>query len=179
MGMYGSWLRVSAGELARARDDLDWAYGLARRIGDAEDDDPPADPRCSGTDKAWHALHFLLDRCDFPISIVSGEEWFVELPDDREAALEVIEASGADWGYGPPGYLTAEQVAEAAAALADLTEEDLIGGVDQAELQRAEVYPAVWDRPGELAWVAHFLPGVRDYFTAAAKNGDAVICWIA
>ncbi|MEU8298653.1 DUF1877 family protein [Micromonospora sp. NPDC048909] len=98
---------------------------------------------------------------------------------NRKTSLEVIEASGVDWGYGPPGYLTPEQVAEAAAALADLTEEDLIGGVDQAELQRAEVYPAVWDRPGDLAWVAHFLPGVRDYFTAAAKNGDAVICWIS
>ncbi|WBB68589.1 YfbM family protein [Micromonospora sp. WMMD812] len=179
MGMYGSWLRVSEAELARAKDDLDWAYGLAERVSEAEDDDPPGDPRCSGTDKAWHALQFLLDRRDFPVSIVYGEESFIDLPDDPEEALDVIEASGADWGYGPPGYLTPAQVVEAAAALAELTEEDLVGGVDPAELQRAEIYPTVWDRPGELAWVAHFLPGVRDYFIAAAKNGDAVICWIS
>ncbi|WP_240742143.1 hypothetical protein [Micromonospora zingiberis] len=35
-----------------------------------------------------------------------------------------------------------------------------------------------WDRPGELAWVAHYLPGVRSFFAAVAKDGDAVICWL-
>ncbi|MGK5740472.1 DUF1877 family protein [Micromonospora sp. URMC 103] len=179
MGMHGSWLRVSAAELARAKEDLDWAYDLAERIEAAEEAEAPADPRRSGTDKAWHALDFLLDRRGFPVSIVAGEEWFVKLPDDGEAAQEVLSDPETDWGYGPPRYLTPEQVAEAAAALADLTAEDLIGGVDPAELARAEIYPQAWDRPGELEWVAHFLPYVRDYFTAAAKNGDAVVCWLS
>ncbi|RKN49860.1 DUF1877 family protein [Micromonospora costi] len=177
--MYGSWLRVSPAELARAGEDLDWAYDLARRVEDAEEAERPADPRFSGTDKAWHALDFLLDRRGFPVSIVSGEQWFVALPDDWEAAQEILTDPETDWGYGPPRYLTPEQVAEAATALADLTGAALIDGVDPAELQRAEIYPAVWDRPGELDWVAHFLPHVREYFTAAAKNGDAVICWVS
>ncbi|MEV1332957.1 DUF1877 family protein [Micromonospora costi] len=62
---------------------------------------------------------------------------------------------------------------------AGLTGAALIDGVDPAELHRAEIYPSVWDRPGELDWVAHFVPHVREYFTAAATNGDAVICWVS
>jgi hypothetical protein len=82
------------------------------------------------------------------------------------------------WGWGPPRYLTPAQVQEAAAVLAGLTGEDLIAGVDPAELGRRDVYPGTWDRPGELEWVAEFLPDVTGFFVAAAAAGDAVICAI-
>lgn len=82
-----------------------------------------------------------------------------------------------DWGYGPPSYLTPAQVAVAAAQLAELTDDDLIRGVDPAELNRAEIYPGHWEEPRRLAWVAHYLPDIREFFAAAAAKGDAVICW--
>ncbi len=59
-----------------------------------------------------------------------------------------------------------------------LTEDGLIRDVDQNELRRAGIYPDTWERAGELAWVAHYLPEVQSFFAAAAEDGDAVICWL-
>ena len=177
VGMYGQWLRVSSAELDRAKVDLPWAYDLAQQVEETESTpgqhlDPPdaAGRRSFGTDKTWHALAYLLARREFPVSIIFGEETFVDDPDDPEA----------DWGYGAPTYLTPDQVRRAAGALAALTEEDLLDGVQAGDLQREEIYPDVWDRgPEELQWAVCHLPWVKVYFQAAAKDGDAVICWIA
>lgn len=174
--MYGEWLRVSPAELERAKGDLPWARDLAEEIAEAEDGiseagDAVSDPaarRKFGTDKTWHALDFLLTRKGFPVSIVFGEELFVEDLEDPEA----------DWGYGAPCYLTPDQVRQAASALAGVSESDLIEGVDQSELEAAEIYPSVWDRPGELEWAVCHLSDVKTFFNAAANSGDAIICWI-
>ncbi|WP_246159313.1 YfbM family protein [Catellatospora sichuanensis] len=168
MGMYGLWLRVSPAELERAKSDLDWAYELADEAVVSEKDSDISERRSFGTDKAWHALSFLLDRAEFPVSIIRGEEWFVDDLDDPEA----------DWGYGAPCYLTPEQVRQASTALADVSEGDLIRGVDVSELARAEIYPAVWESQAELDWAVGDLPDIKTYFASAADAGDAVICWI-
>lgn len=167
----GNWLRVTPAELARAKDDLDWAYTHAQDLSDDAD-------RVHSTGKAWHSLDYLLFRRGLSIPIVSGAEQFID-----ESVGEVVDEHGflaweVDWGYGPPRYLTPEQVAAAAAELADITEDDLIRDVDQAELVQAEIYPDIWDRPGELAWTAHCLPEAKQFFALAAKEGDAIICWL-
>lgn len=173
--MNGNWLRVAPDELERAKTDLAWAYELAMT---ARDDNAE---RWTATDKAWNGLDFLLDRLGFEVPLVLGAEAFVELPDVEPGSEEMsdfLENCEDDWGYGAPSYLTPFQVRAAAAGLAALTEDDLVCGVDPQELNRAEIYPGTWERLGELAWVAHYLPGVRGYFAAAAKDGDAVICWL-
>jgi hypothetical protein len=160
---------VTPAELARAKDDLNWASELADDAMENED------VRLLGTDKAWQAFDFLLERRGFGVPIVHGAEPFVDSPNGDDD--EYLEDPEVDWGYGPPRYLTPEQVAAAAAELADLTEDDLVRGVDQAELKRAEIYPDIWDRPNKLGWVTHHLPYATEFFATAAKNGDAVICW--
>ncbi|HCT79751.1 MAG TPA: DUF1877 domain-containing protein [Micromonosporaceae bacterium] len=172
--MYGQWLRVSSAELEHAKADLDWAEDFAESVAEAEyqyeDNRDLPDRRSYGTDKAWHALDYLLQRKGFPVAIIFGEERFTD--DD-------VDDTEADWGYGAPGYLTPVQVRQAAAALAELTREALLEGVDPAELQREEIYPAVWDRPGELEWPVGFLPDIKTYFNAAAAKDEAIICWIS
>ena len=172
MGMYGEWLRLTPAELELAKTDLAWAQELADRLAESESDSQaPTDVagrRTFGTDKTWHALDYLLGRHQFPVSIIYGEEALADDPEDPDA----------DWGYGPPSYLTVERVRQAAAALADLTEEQLLDGVEAADLQRDDVYPSIWDRPGELPWAVCHLPEVRTYFAAAAEAGDVVVCWI-
>ena len=69
-------------------------------------------------------------------------------------------------------------MAAAASQLTTFTEEDLIRGVDPSELNQADVYPGPWDDPDKLRWVAHHLADVQTFFTKAAKDGDAVICWL-
>ncbi|GIG90932.1 YfbM family protein [Plantactinospora endophytica] len=174
MSINGNWLRVTPAELARAKDDLDWALDLARSAEDNEE------WRVCGTDKARQAFGFLLERRGFDLPIVYGAEPFVDTPDvdtDDDLDDEDLDDLDSAWGYGHPRYLTPNQVATAADALANLTEDDLTRGVDQAELTRADIYPKIWDQPDQLGWVSHHLPYVREFFTAAAKDGHAVICW--
>jgi hypothetical protein len=164
-------MRVTPAELARAKEDLKWAFELAEAA--MENDEM----RLLGTDKAWHAFEFLLDRRGFDIPIVYGAEPFVDLA-GQEHDDECLEDPDSGWGYGPPRYLAPDQVDAAAAALASLTEDDLVSGVDQAELMHAEIYPDIWDRPNQLGWVTHHLPYAQKFFATAAKNGDAIICWL-
>ncbi|WP_433496214.1 DUF1877 family protein [Micromonospora sp. CA-248089] len=171
--MNGNWLRVTPDELTRARADHDWAYESAQAAADAEDE------RYAGTGKAWQALEFLLERLGVTVPVITGGDLLVALPDALPEGTDWAEFLDAyDWGYGPPSFLTPEQVAQAATELAGITEEDLVRGVDLAELTAANIYPLIWDRDGELSWVTHHLPYARDFFAAAAKAGDAVICWL-
>lgn len=132
MSINGNWLRVTPSELARAKDDLDRAFNHVRDLSDHAE-------RTHSTGKAWHSLDYLLGRWGFSIPIVLGAEEFID-----ESVGEIEDEHGflaweVDWGYGPPRYLTSEQVAGAATELADITEDDLIRDVDQAELARAEI----------------------------------------
>ncbi|GAA2616519.1 DUF1877 family protein [Paractinoplanes durhamensis] len=175
--MNGNWLRLTPAELAHAAEDLPWAQDHAWAAYEA------GSPRWLCTEKTWHALSYLLGRHGLGISIVFGEESFREEPeaseetDDEEYGDEEY-GDEDDWGYGPPRYLTPAQVAAAAAAIATLTEADLVRGVDPGELARANVYPEIWNDPRELAWAVHYLPEAREFFAAAAKDGDAILCWL-
>lgn len=97
----------------------------------------PAEARHFTTHQTWNLLGFLLKRSAFPVDIVFGEE-------------PVPEADA--WGYEPPRYLTAERVRLAADRLDRMTYDELIRGVDHAELASAEVYPQIWDSPTSLEW---------------------------
>jgi hypothetical protein len=161
--MYGEWLRVTPDELAQASADLTAAYRVAMEMDERDAD--ITDRRRFGSDKTWHALEYLLGRRDFPVDIIIGEHGF----DD----------SAADWGYGPPMYLTPAEVRAAADGLAALAPADLLDGVDATDLVVNDIYPSVWDRPGELDWAVCHVPHITAYFGAAAKAGDAMICWIS
>ncbi len=174
--MNGNWLRVSPAELERATSDPDRAYDLAE---EARNGEHPG--RWAGTGEAWNGLDFLLHRLGFDVPVIFGAESFVVLPDvepDSPEMAAFLADSGVDWGYGPPAYLTPEQVAAAAAQFAGLTEADLIRDADPAELDRADCNPGGWTEPGRLEWVARHLPDARQFFAAAAADGDAVICWL-
>jgi hypothetical protein len=170
--MYGEWLRITPAQLDEVVADPGSAYQLVEAArdggGPAETvEDSAVNPR-SGTDKTWHALVYLLERAHFPVNIITGEQ---RLPDDADGT-EV------DWGYGPPGYLTPDQVRQAATALAELTGADLTADVERADLTRNAIYPQVWDEPDSLEWAVHALPFAQAYFASAAHRGDAVMCWI-
>src|SRR5690349_9959838 len=114
--MNGEWLRVTPAELAAALAYPGDAYGLVTAADETGDIEAIAGNRRSGTDKTWHALAYLLERADFPIDIITGEQSLVDDPDDSDV----------DWGYGPPGYLTPDQVRRAADALSEVTADGLV-----------------------------------------------------
>ncbi|MFE7647850.1 YfbM family protein [Streptomyces phaeoluteigriseus] len=163
MSMNGEYLRVTPAELDRALTDPEWAWDLAASIEDVQVSDPAAaGARHFTTHQTWHMLGFLLQRLDFPVDIVHGEE-----------------ALAADhWGYGPPRYLTPDRVRLAADALRRTTYDQLIEGVDPCELSKAEIYPGIWDSPDSLEWAGDLFTPLTEFFGGAASTGDAMLLWI-
>ncbi|MEJ8650578.1 YfbM family protein [Streptomyces sp. MS1.AVA.3] len=166
MSMIGEYARVTPAELDRALGDPEWALELVggRMEAEAAECPQPALARCLDIDKAWDALGFLLRRAAFPVDIVHGEE---AVPDAD------------DWGYGPPRYLTPEQVRAAAGALAEISGERLTAGVGPEDLAEAEVYPTiVWERGEPLDYVSEHYELLRPFFRAAADKGDGMLMWL-
>ncbi|MGW6913898.1 YfbM family protein [Kitasatospora sp. NPDC054939] len=161
--MNGEYLRVTPEELARAIDDPEWSLERAEEIQDAEEGDEPApaEARHLCIDGTWDLLGFLLRRAAFPVDLVHGGEPFDE-----------------DWGYGPPRYLTTDQVRLAADALEGTSYDELIRGVGYEELAAAETYPNIWDSPASLEWARDAFAGLTTYLRAAATAGDAVLLWL-
>jgi hypothetical protein len=102
-------------------------------------------------------------RVSFRVDVVHGEE----------------KRPGADdWGYGPPRYLTREQVRTAAAALAATPSHTLIGRATVRELSQADLYPSITEDDEQwLSYVVHHYEALTPYFQAAAQDGDAMIIW--
>ncbi|WP_344051689.1 YfbM family protein [Streptomyces thermoalcalitolerans] len=164
MGINGEYLRVTSAELDRAIQDPDWALDFAEEIRDAEKESEPApaEARHFSTYKTWGMLHFLLERADFPVDIIYGGEPFAE---------------DEDWGYGPPRYLRPEQIRLAAQTLRPTPYDQLIDGVDPADLTKAKVYPFVRDDPGALEWGRPWYDGLVQFFETAAAADDAMLVW--
>ncbi|MFF4861653.1 YfbM family protein [Streptomyces sp. NPDC002405] len=171
MSMIGEYLRVTAAELDRVIQDPDWALDFVAEVQDAEEESEPApaEARHFSTYKTWDMLGFLLERAEFSVDVIHGEEPFAE---------------DEDWGYGPPRYLRPERVRLAGEALRATTYTQLISGVDPAELTNAEVYPLAgayplgWSEPGVLEWARHWYDGLTQFFEAAARANDAVLVWL-
>nr|WP_203587959.1 YfbM family protein [Actinospica acidiphila] len=165
MSMIGEYLRVTAAELGRAIREPDWALDLVEDVQDAEEETEPApaEARHFSTYKAWDMLRFLLARVDFPVNVIQGEEPFAE---------------DEDWGYGPPRYLRPERVELAAEAMRATSYDQLLRGVDPAELTSAEVYPLGWGQPGALEWGRRWYDDLTQFFEAAAGADDAVLVWL-
>ncbi|MFD4935447.1 YfbM family protein [Streptomyces virginiae] len=165
MSMIGQYLRLTPAQLERAVHDPDWAAEYAYELYDR--DDAAADARVHETDKAWHALDFLLKRRGFPVDVVFGE-------------ADMPWPEGEDWGYGPPRLLTADRIRAAADALEAYAPDTLTDGVTPADLAAANVYPQiVWERGEEPDWVAAHWADLAKYLYAAAREGDAMLLWIS
>ncbi|MFE2046768.1 YfbM family protein [Streptomyces sp. NPDC059477] len=165
MGMTGEYVRLTAAELDRALGDPEWARERVGELAEAADavEGPVPEPRLHSTEKTWHALDFLLRRRAFPVDIVFGED---DLP------------GAAEWGHGPPRYLTPDRVRLAAEALAALTPEALDEDVNPADLTAAEIYPHIWERDGTLDWVTAEYQELARFFRIAARYRQAVVLWI-
>jgi hypothetical protein len=81
---------------------------------------------------------------------------------------------GDDTGYGPPRYLTPEEVCRVAAALNATSRETLAERYDAEAMNRAEIYPFVWDASGP-GYLLHAYDELVAFYTRAAADGRAVL----
>jgi hypothetical protein len=165
MSMWAEYLRVTQGELDRAMKDPGWALEYAEQVQDTQEEPKPtaSEVRHFRT-QCWDMLSILFRHVDFPVDVAHGEEPFAEEE---------------NWGYGPPKYLSAERVRVAADALSRIGYDELIQGVDPAELDGAQIYPpGILDDPEPLEWPRRDYSSLVTFFSAAARAGDALLVWL-
>ena len=115
-------------------------------------------------DKAWHAIHFLLN----------ADPWNGH-PPLHDAVLGGAEF-GEDRGYGPPRYLRPAEVANVAAALRSISGDVLWSRFSQQDFADAEIYPHGWTgTDDEKNYILAYYDKLREFFDTASLAGQAVV----
>ncbi|WP_246427855.1 YfbM family protein [Paenibacillus phyllosphaerae] len=118
-------------------------------------------------DKSWHAIHYILN----------GKAW-----EGEEPLVHVILGGtpiGEDYGYGPPRYLTPEQVEQVAQALTGLQGAELIGRYNPDLMAQQDIYPQIdWDDEEEQQYVFDYYWSLVDYYKAAAASGNGMLLYL-
>lgn len=131
-----------------------------------DDDDDPAyeDGSIVDIDKAWQAIHFLL----------TGTAWDASLP---QGFLLGGQAVGGDQGYGRVRLLSAAEIKEIATYLTALPADFITQAFSFDELQKADIYPAIWDRkePGDIDYVAAHFADLRQFIDDTATRTDGIV----
>lgn len=123
------------------------------------------------TDKTWGALTFMLGGDD------------TGMPDDdvllSQAALgaEIIDEEY-EMGMTPAFYLTPEQVAQLAAEIGALSDEELLGRYRPDEME--DIYPCEWPEDDEetLEWLLQYFHALQAFYAEQARKGHAVISYL-
>ena len=133
-----------------------------------EDDDELPDDLYLDIDKAWHAIHFLL----------TGDTWGGE-PPLFNAVLGGTELGAEDVGHGPARFLTLAEVQDVASALSEISETDLRNRYNASALSAADIYPGGWeDVEGSLEYLLPYYTKLVEFFSEAAKHGDAMLIYL-
>jgi hypothetical protein len=122
------------------------------------------DVRSVDIDKAWHGIHWLLTGSAGPTAAAESDVIFGGEP------------FGEDLGYGPARLLSTEGVERVAQVLRNVDTESLRVGMDPAAMQRAEIYPEIWDEDDLLDdYLLPALAQLRSFYDAAATAGEDVV----
>lgn len=114
-------------------------------------------------DKAWHALHFLLNG--------HPTEGSGPLFDAILGGTEI----GEDMGYGPARVLTPDEVRAVAAALNKVDRTELKKKFDPKMLEKNNIYVGDWD----FKELSARLKELTMFFEEAAENGNAMLLTIS
>lgn len=151
---------------------------FARLFGRTSPPPPPSEPvtlpdsREEGdegdVDKAWQAIHFLLNGTAQPTDSLLG---FLYSGGTTIADTDV--------GYGPPRGFTSAQVASIAAELSALDRDTLYRRYKPKEMDEQGVYPQIWAEDGDkgfdYAW-QHF-EGLRSLLAEAQRRKQGLLVY--
>jgi hypothetical protein len=159
MGMEATYVRLSPAALQVASTDLDAGLEQARQT--------------VAVGAAFDGIRYLLNAAGSP----------VDLPWDGASLLDADAATEEDFEsfpYGPPVYLTPRQVTDVAGFVDQWPFARLRTYFDPARMRKAKVYPDIWrDDPGAAAYLAEHYQPLRHFLAAAARDGDALVAWVA
>ncbi len=112
-------------------------------------------------DKAWHGIHWLLTSGTEDSTTPEGQAVLGATPVCSDPEVRLIDPAG---------------VRRVAAALTALSPAELAGRVDLAAMDRAGLYPQIWDEEDVFdTYLAPYYAGLRDFYRTAAERDSAVL----
>lgn len=161
MSMIGNYRRVT-------RDQLEALLAAPSTVSTFLYEKEPPPGEHIDLDKAWHAIHFLLN----------GQTWEGNGP-LYDSVLGGEALGQEDVGYGPARFLTPEEVKETAQALDDVSASDLLAKFDAKELNDNSIYPQDWtDEEIDLQYVRNNFLRLVEFFRSAAESDNALLLYI-
>ena len=166
MSMTGFFAAVDPDKLDELRDDPDAAFEFMADARDEGDEERTVD-----LDKAWHAIHFLLNDSAYEgegtaALVIFGAETIGGAVEEEDASEMIVR------------YVTASQVEDIAALLSAISVEELAERYDPDTFEQAEIYPTgIWEEERQEAfdYVAGYYEQLVEFYEAAAERGDAVL----
>jgi hypothetical protein len=123
---------------------------------------------CVNLDKAWHAIHFVLNG-----SRLGGQAPLNFLVDEGTPVGEI------DVGFGPARVLTSYQVEALASALSGLEPDDIRSRIDVRQLDELAIYPGAWQRDGmDVDYVVANYRAMRELVARLARDGLGLVLYI-
>ena len=160
MSMIGNYYALPPGELKELKDNPD-------KLEDAIFEAESFDENFFDVDKAWHGIHYLL----------TGSDWQGELP-LFNAVLGGKEFGSEDLGYGPPRYLTKEEVQELNEALEKISWNELEKRYDPLTMSKLEIYPDIWDDEDALEYLEHHFNALKNFLADTARQEKALVLYL-
>lgn len=85
-----------------------------------------------------------------------------------------------DFAYGPPCYLTDDQVKAVHAALSNISVANFKEKYDPNSMNAAKVYPGQWiDDDKSKNYVVDYFEELKAFYEKAARNNWSVICYLS
>ena len=161
MSMIGCYCRLSKAKLAALKKNPSSVVAFL-----TTEDDPT---RHIDIDKAWDAIHFLLN----------GQKGEGSGPlHDAVLGGEVL-AQDIFFAYGPVRCLTPSDVKKTVQALADVPADELLKRFDAELLNDKEIYPRAWTgKKQDLEYIKNNYLRLVEFFGIAADRGEAMLLYI-
>lgn len=168
MSMIGMFVRVTETELQDYISDST----LFENLIDHEDFDE--NPRVCNIDKTWDAISYLLTGHG-PSDLSNAKppvSWTI-------FGSDVLDKNQ-DLGYGPANYLTVEQVALLNNKLSNISSKDLEANYNADKMNELELYPNSWRKAeDEMNYIGNHFESLKKFYSTAASNRQAVICYLS
>lgn len=166
--MIGMFVRVSKTELENYISDSLLFENLL------DDENFDENPNVCDIDKAWDAISYLLTGYG-PSNLSQAKP-----PLSWTIFGSGILDENQDLGYGPANYLTAEQVLLLHAALSNISSKDLELHYDADKMNALGLYPNSWGNPqDEMDYIGSHFENLKTFYSNAATNNQAVICYLS
>ncbi|KTD91835.1 MULTISPECIES: YfbM family protein [unclassified Pseudoalteromonas] len=124
------------------------------------------DGKVCDVDKAWHAIHFLLNKAVWEFSSIGGSVFLGGTPISDE-----------DVGYGPARYFTAEESAAISEELMEVSDVTLLKHFE-ALVSESEIYPGFSDNEEDREYIAQNFTHLKEFCSEVVKSGNSIITYM-